>query len=602
MHVADAKPKILVVDSDEIVARDVQAQLMSKGYEVAGSATRGEQAIILAGELRPDMVLMDAQLSGAVDGIAAAQAIRTQFSLPVVFLMSNADEETLSRTRLAEPYGYIRKPISASVLGTVVELALNRHKAEAKLWQSEERLRMVLLGSRDGIWDRDLIKNEVYYSPRWFEMLGYADAELPSTNDLWQRLMHPDDLDRVTQFVAQVHAGEASNYEIEFRLRHGAGHYVPILTRGFVVRDANGKGIRVGGTNTDLTARKQAEAIRWENEQRFRTIFEAEPECVKVLGPTGDLLEMNVAGLTMLEAGSVEEARSHGLINFILPEYRADFRALHQRVMGGEPGLLEFRITGRRGTQRWLETHAAPMRDAEGRVTMSLDVTRDITERKQAAEQMRRSEKNLAITLQSIGDAVIATDVAGLITRMNATAEHLTGWSFADATGRPLPEVFCIVNAHTRVTSIKPLLRVLESGKVLGPIEPAALLARDGKEYRITDSAAPIRNPDGQTVGVVLVFSDVTEEYRIRQALAHTTEMLERTGEVAKVGGWELDVRTMKLFWSLETFRIHEIDPPWHLNSSMASTFLSQRPVRSSAPRYKPQSIMGRPTILNCKK
>ena len=391
MHSTVSKPKILVVENDKAVARELELQLAAMEYELAGHVTHGEQAIVLAGELRPDLVLMDVQLGGAVDGIAAAHAIRTQFSLPVVFLMAIADEETLARARLAEPYGYIRKPFSASVLGSVVELALNRHKTEAKLRQSEERLRLVLLGSRDGVWDRDLIKNEVYYSPRWFEMLGYADTELPSASDLWRRLMHPDDLDHATQFVAQVHAGEAANYELEFRLRHKAGHYVPILSRGFIVRDANGKAIRVGGTNTDLTGRKRAEAKRWENEQRFRTIFEAEPECVKVLGPTGDLLEMNAAGLTMLEAGSVEEARSHGLINFILPEYRADFGALHHRVMGGEPGLLQFKITGRRGTQRWLETHAAPMRDAEGRVTMLLGVTRDITERKQAAEQLRRS-------------------------------------------------------------------------------------------------------------------------------------------------------------------------------------------------------------------
>ena len=561
MHPTVVKPKILVVDSDEIVARDLQSQLAAMGYEIAGHVTRSEQAIVLAGELRPDLVLMDVQLAGEMDGIATARGIRSQFSLPVVFMVAFADDETLARARLAEPYGYIRKPFSANVLATVVELALNRHKTEKQLRQSEERLRLVLLGSRDGVWDRDLIQNEVYYSPRWFEMFGYADNELPSAS-AWHRLIHPDDLGRATQLVAQVGASDALNYELEIRLRHKAGHYLPILSRGFVVRDAHGKAIRVAGTDTDLTSRKQLEEKQLKSEQRFKTIFDAEPECVKVLGPTGDLLEMNPAGLAMLETGSVAEARSHGLLNFVLPAHQAAFGALHGRVMDGESGVLEFEIIGTRGTRRWLETHAAPIRDETGRVTMLLGVTRDITAQKQAAEALRRSEENLAITLQSISDAVIATDAAGLITRMNAAAERLTGWMLPDAAGRHLAEVFRIVNTETRVPLINPVQLVMESGEVIGVANHTALIARDGQEYQISDSAAPIRDAAGQIRGVVLIFSDVTDEYRIRQAYARTSALLERTSELANVGGWELDVRTMKMFWSRETFRIHEMDAP----------------------------------------
>jgi PAS domain S-box-containing protein len=187
---------------------------------------------------------------------------------------------------------------------------------------------------------------------------------------------------------------------------------------------------------------------------------------------------------------------------------------------------------------------------------------RDITQRKRAEDLLRLSEQNLAITLQSIGDAVIATDAAGLITRMNSTAERLTGWPFAAAVGRPLPEVFRIVNALTRAPLINPVQLVMERSEIVGLAHHTALLARGGAEYQISDSAAPIRGAEGKIVGVVLVFSDVTEQYHTQQALATTTELLERTGEIAGVGGWELDLRTMKLFWSRETCRIHEIDPP----------------------------------------
>ncbi|MFZ4624831.1 MAG: PAS domain S-box protein, partial [Rhodoferax sp.] len=132
---------------------------------------------------------------------------------------------------------------------------------------------------------------------------------------------------------------------------------------------------------------------------------------------------------------------------------------------------------------------------------------------------LMESQQNLAITLNSIGDAVIATDAAGLITRMNPTAERLTAWPLADALGRPLTEVFCIVNASTREPVANPVQRVIEHGEVVGLANHTVLLAKDGLQYQIADSAAPIRNAAGSIVGVVLVFRDVTEKYQAERAL-----------------------------------------------------------------------------------
>ncbi len=120
------------------------------------------------------------------------------------------------------------------------------------------------------------------------------------------------------------------------------------------------------------------------------------------------------------------------------------------------------------------------------------------------------SQQNLAITLHSIGDAVIATDADGLITRMNPTAERLTAWSLADALGRPLTDVFRIVNALTLEPVSDPVQLVMANGQVVGLANHTLLLAKDGQEYQIDDNAAPIRNAAGDIVGVVLVFSDVT--------------------------------------------------------------------------------------------
>jgi len=147
------------------------------------------------------------------------------------------------------------------------------------------------------------------------------------------------------------------------------------------------------------------------------------------------------------------------------------------------------------------------------------DLARLIEERDASAQKLRLSEENLAITLHSIGDAVIATDPSGRITRMNLAAEQMTGWPLADARGMRLAEVFHIINARTRARMTNPVQEVMLRGTIVGLANHALLVSRDRREIQIADSAAPIRNAAGEIVGVVLVFSDVTEKYRMEEAL-----------------------------------------------------------------------------------
>ena len=140
-------------------------------------------------------------------------------------------------------------------------------------------------------------------------------------------------------------------------------------------------------------------------------------------------------------------------------------------------------------------------------------------ERSEILAMLKESEENLFVTLNSIGDGVIATDVKGRITRMNPQAEALTGWSLEKAYGRPLEEVFHIINARTGKRVVNPVSRVLETGLMMGLANDTALISRDGNRRLIGDSAAPIHDSAGSVAGVVLVFSDVTEQYRAREAL-----------------------------------------------------------------------------------
>lgn len=153
-------------------------------------------------------------------------------------------------------------------------------------------------------------------------------------------------------------------------------------------------------------------------------------------------------------------------------------------------------------------------------------------ERRSAEAALAAERELLAVTLQSIGDGVIATDTEGRVAMLNAVAQELTGWNEADAVGRPLTEVFHIVNEKTRALCENPVAKVLETGAIVGLANHTALIARDDRERAIADSGAPIRGADGRIRGVVLVFRDVTEQQRL-EGEALKAQKLESIGVLA---------------------------------------------------------------------
>ncbi|MEW6312944.1 MAG: response regulator [Pseudomonadota bacterium] len=155
-------------------------------------------------------------------------------------------------------------------------------------------------------------------------------------------------------------------------------------------------------------------------------------------------------------------------------------------------------------------------------------IRRQLRETEASRRALAESEQNLATTLHSIGDAVLATDTEGHITRMNPVAERLTGWLSAEAQGRSVNEVFRIINEQTRAPAEVPVAKVLTTGEIQGLANHTVLIARDGSEWPIADSAAPIRDVTGQVSGVVLVFRDVSVERAAEKLVREQNELLEQ--------------------------------------------------------------------------
>jgi len=168
--------RILVVEDESIVALDIQERLESLGYDVPATVAAGEKAIVQAGLLRPDLVLMDIHLQGPMDGIEAADHIRRQFGIPVIYLTANADHPTVERAKFTEPFAYVIKPFEERELHTTIEVALYRHQSEHRVRESEERYRLlaelspeaIIVQTDDGI---------VYANPAAASLFGARSVE-----------------------------------------------------------------------------------------------------------------------------------------------------------------------------------------------------------------------------------------------------------------------------------------------------------------------------------------------------------------------------------------------------------------------------------------
>ncbi len=232
-----------------------------------------------------------------------------------------------------------------------------------------------------------------------------------------------------------------------------------------------------------------------------------------------EIFEMDPAGF---------EATYEAFLETVHPEDREKVNQAYNRsLVDRQPYSIEHRLLMKDGRIKWVNELCRTEYDSQGQAIRSVGIVQDITERKQVEEALRKSEEDLSITLNSIGDGVIATDEHGLIVRMNPVAERLCGWPFAEAKGKPLKDIFRIIHTETRKPAADPVALVMEKGEVVGLANHTSLLSRDGREYQIADSAAPITNKEGLILGVVLVFSDITEDYALRKNLQESRNLLQ---------------------------------------------------------------------------
>lgn len=303
-------------------------------------------------------------------------------------------------------------------------------------------------------------------------------------------------------------------------MRRHDGAYRWITDQGVPRFDRRGGFLGYIGSAIDITERKQAEQRLADSERRLRTIFNNEPECVKLLGADCILLEMNPAGLRMIEADSLAQVAGQSILGRILPEYRAGFADLNERVLRGESGSFEFGLLGIKGTRRQMETHAVPMHDESGELR-ALAITRDITERKQAEAALRDNDEQHRDFLEHAHDLFQNVGADGRFLFVNRAWQDALGYTAEEAARITIFDVIAPeAHEHCRVF----FGRVL-AGEALRVEVP--FVAKDGRRLLVEGSANCRLDSDGRPMTTRGIFRDVTDHKKAEEQLQAARHMLE---------------------------------------------------------------------------
>ncbi len=401
---------------------------------------------------------------------------------------------------------------------------LERRLIELAVFQSNENLRITLKSIGDAVIATDIQGRITQMNIIAERLTGWSQQEAFQKNlDEVFKIVHAVTGDKAENPVYKVlETGSIVGLANHTKLISKSGEEFHIADSGAPIKDELGniQGVVLVFRDVSHDYKIRQELI--ESEQELKT--------AQRIGKTGSWRFHLNTGLVSV---SEESCRIYGLDvqktytideikTFPLPKYRPLLdSAMKNLIENGGEYDMKFEIE-RPSDHKIVFIHSLAQYDSNENTI--LGIIHDISEQHEAQQALNSSNEKLRITLQSIGDAVIATDLEGRITQMNSIAEQLTGWNLHDALGAELEQVFRIINSQTGQKAENPAFKVLETGSIVGLANHTKLIAKNGTEFHIADSGAPIKDGNGNIQGVVLVFRDVTQEYQMRQQLIESEE------------------------------------------------------------------------------
>jgi PAS domain S-box-containing protein len=400
------------------------------------------------------------------------------------------------------------------ILGSYFE----RVEAENKLIAKNEQFELAVRGSNDGIWDWNIVTNDLYLSERWKEMLGYRDDEISNTFDSFLRLLHGDDKERVLNHVEEYLQGKHEKYDIEFRMIHKEGGYRWIRARGEVLFGNDGKPYRMAGSHTDITEKNEFEQRLQEREAQFRTIFYHSPQPMTLTELSGGkLIEVNDTFCEKLKVSREDIlGKTTTELEFYPPDAREKFTT--ELVQRGTVDGMEMEFLSLDGSIIVAKMYATFI--TVNSQNYILTIFDDITEQKKTENALRESEDKFRNFVENANDIVYSLSKEGRFTYVSPNWEDILGHKAEQVVGEKI-ESFVHPDDLKRCRDF--LQRILETGK-----------KQDGIEYRVQhrngewrwhmSNASPLKDEKGTVISYIGIARDVTDRKRAEEEMISAKE------------------------------------------------------------------------------
>ncbi|MBZ2165773.1 PAS domain S-box protein [Methanobacterium spitsbergense] len=440
-----SKGKILIVEDESIEALDIKQALESFGYEVPNIATSGEDAVELALDIKPDLILMDIILKGNTDGIAAAAKIK-ELNIPVIYLTAYSEESKVNRALLTEPYGYIIKPFDRNELKYTIELAIYKNKMEMELKISEEKYRRLAENSKDMIYVMSIPDgNYLYVNPAVEKIIEFSPEEFYKSTRLLKSYIHPDHRDYYKKTWKKLVNGETqSAYEYKIITKSGKEKW--LNQRNTIIKDNEGNPIAIEGTVTDITKRKKIEESLKKREMDFnienKKLLRAQR--VAKIGiwendlSTNDLLWSE----EMYRIMGFEPNTHVNLVDvtklFPPKEFKRFQQAVDAAINKNSPYSIDYKINKQDGTLIYIHDEGEIIRNHEGKPISMFGTTQDITERKLAEKSLKESESKFRNLVETTPDIIWEIDTHGIFTYISPQSNSILGWSPQQVIGKSI--------------------------------------------------------------------------------------------------------------------------------------------------------------------
>ena len=521
--------RILIVEDEVIIGSDLKARLENLGYLVCGQVQTGQAAVDAAAREKPDLVFMDIILKGPMDGIDAADIIRSRFDIPIIFVTAWADEARLARAKMTRPFGYLLKPFQDRDIKVTVEMAMyvsqvdrERRQVEETLREREAKLSSILRAAPIGIGifaDRVLVEaNETLC-----RMLGYQREELVR---LSARMLYPEQADY--DFVGREMYGQVETLgagSVETRWQRKNGEIIQVGLKATPM-DPEEPSRGVTFAVMDITEQKQADQALRESLERFRLTFNTSPDSININRLKGGVYVDVNDGFTRLTGFTREDAIGRTSLELNAWHDPADYQRLVDDL--NSKGLCENLETQIQRKDGSLVTTLMSSRIITlGGVPHVISITRDISDWKTAQRALWESEQRFRQLVENAPLGILAMDREGRIQDIN--------YKLSEILGSPSREETRLINLLTFAPLVKAgiaghIRECLDSGRP--GLYEAPYTSKWGKKTVLRYHLQPILDPSGQTTGVQAIVEDISTARKLEEQLRQAQKM-EAVGTLA---------------------------------------------------------------------